>query len=235
VKLLLADDDATSRRVLRAILSASGYEVIEAEDGMQAWSILSSKDAPNLVLLDWMMPGLDGVDICRRLRARANDSYSYVLLITSKAEARDVVAGLEAGADDYLTKPCNPDELRCRVRAGERILLLKTELEKNIAELEEALAHVERLQGLLPICMHCKSIRDDSNIWHRIETYIEKHSDAMFTHALCLDCLRKHYPEYSEYSDDASVDDGRVKSRRAEHEIVSGLNASEPEGDATED
>lgn len=232
MKLLLAEDETISRRALRAALEKGGHEVVEAEDGAQAWSILQSPGAPRLALLDWMMPGMDGVELCRRIRAREGAPYVYLLLITAKGRAHDVVTGLDAGADDYLTKPCNPEELRCRVRAGERILHLESALEENIAELEEALAHVEKLQGLLPMCMHCKSIRDDSNTWHRIENYIENHSDAMFTHALCNSCLKEHYPDYADSEETADVPGTRPRSR---HKIVNGLVISEPELDAAEE
>lgn len=232
MKLLLADDDTISRRVLRAALEKGGHEVIEAEDGTHAWSILESPAPPRLALLDWMMPGVDGLELCRRIRAQEDAPYVYVLLITAKGRAHDIVTGLDAGADDYLTKPCNPEELRCRVRAGERILRLESALAQNITELEQALAHVEKLQGLLPMCMHCKSIRDDSNTWHRIESYIESHSDAMFTHALCNSCLKEHYPDYA----DPEETTGRPGApTRARYKIMDGLVISEPDIDANEE
>jgi DNA-binding response OmpR family regulator len=196
MKVLIAEDDFISRRVLEVRLAKSGYDVVLADDGLRAWEILESEDAPALAILDWMMPGLAGTEICRRLRSREGRSYVYVILLTARGRVDDVVEGLESGADDYLTKPFDWKELETRVRAGTRILELQSELGDKVAELESALAHVRTLQGLLPICMHCKRIRDDSNTWHQMETYIETHSNAMFTHSLCKKCLAAHYPGY---------------------------------------
>jgi DNA-binding response OmpR family regulator len=196
MKVLIADDDFISRRVLEVRLVKSGYEVVKAEDGARAWEILESEDAPSLAILDWMMPGLAGPEICRRLRGREAGGYVYVILLTARGRSDDVVAGLESGADDYVTKPFDWKELETRLRAGTRILELQSELGHKVEELESALAHVRTLQGLLPICMHCKRIRDDSNTWHQLETYIESHSNVLFTHSLCKTCLAAHYPGY---------------------------------------
>jgi len=197
-KVLIAEDEPLSRRLLQTRLASDGYEVVAAEDGALAWGILESDDAPELAILDWMMPELDGTEICRRLRARESRTYVYVILLTARGRLTDVVAGLESGADDYVTKPFDWEELETRLRTGERILELKSELAGKVSELESALAEVQTLQGLLPICMHCNSIRDDSNTWHRLETYIESHSHALFTHSLCRKCLATHYPAYAQ-------------------------------------
>jgi CheY-like chemotaxis protein len=143
------------------------------------------------------------------VRAAGNADYTYVILLTAKRQKEDVVAGLDAGADDYITKPFDEAELHSRVRAGERILTLKGALAEKVTELEAALEHVQRLQGLLPICMHCKKIRDDKHTWHRMETYIEEHSDAMFSHALCDECLSKYYsPDAKKAEDGAGTGSG---------------------------
>lgn len=197
MKILVAEDDPTSRRLLEVSLARSGFTVVPVADGSEAWQALQSPGAPRLVILDWMMPGRDGIDICRELRSQQSDSYVYVLLVTTKARTEDIVAGLEAGADDYLTKPYDPHELRCRVANGVRILKLEAQLASKIEELEQAVTHVKQLQGLLPICMYCKKIRDDQHTWHRVETYIENNSDAMFSHSLCEDCREEHYPRLS--------------------------------------
>ncbi len=195
MRVLIAEDDITSRRLLEVSLSRSGYEVLAVGDGDEAWRMLQGDDPQRLVILDWMMPGKDGIDICRRLRSQPRESYIYVILVTTKTKAEDIVAGLEAGADDYLTKPYDPHELRCRVKNGERILGLESALAKKIRELQEASSHVKQLQGLLPICMYCKKIRDDSDTWHRLETYIEHNSDALFSHSLCEECRHEHFPK----------------------------------------
>jgi sigma-B regulation protein RsbU (phosphoserine phosphatase) len=195
MRILVAEDDTILRRLLEATLTRSGYEVVLAEDGRKALEILCAEDPPRLAILDWMMPEVDGLEVCRRTRASEKKQYVYVIILTAKGRREDIIEGLEAGADDYLTKPFDPHELRSRVRSGERILALQTALGDKVRELEAALAQVEQLQGLLPICMHCKRIRDEHQSWHRIETYIQEHSEARFTHSLCQECLERHYPE----------------------------------------
>jgi two-component system, cell cycle response regulator len=128
VKILVADDDAVSSRLMERILQRAGYEVISVEDGRQALESLLSPDGPRLALLDWMMPGLDGPSVCLEVRSHRERPYSYLTLLTSKGAKEDLVAGLEAGADDYLTKPCYPEELKARLRTGERILRLEDTL-----------------------------------------------------------------------------------------------------------
>ena len=194
MRILIAEDDPTSRRLLEATLARDGYQVVSASDGDEAWERLHGTDAPRLAILDWMMPGRDGIEICRQLRREPRPSYVYLLLVTTKTRTEDIIHGLEAGADDYLTKPYDPQELRCRIKSGERILRLEEALAGKVSELQEALSHVKQLQGLLPICMFCKKIRDDSDTWHRLETYIERNSEALFSHSLCGDCRREHYP-----------------------------------------
>jgi DNA-binding response OmpR family regulator len=194
MRILIAEDDLTSRRLLEATLARDGYQVVSASDGDQAWERLHDEDAPRLAILEWMMPGRDGIEICRQLRREARSSYVYLLLVTTRTRTEDIVHGLEAGADDYLTKPYDPQELRCRIKSGERLLRLEEALAGKVSELREALSHVKQLQGLLPICMFCKKIRDDSDTWHRLETYIERNSGALFSHSLCGDCRREHYP-----------------------------------------
>ena len=195
MRILIAEDDPILRRLLEATLSRSGYEVVLAEDGGRAWTALQSADAPRLAVLDWMMPEMDGLEVCRKTREKAGASYVYIIMLTARGRKEDIVAGLDAGADDYLTKPFDPHELRSRVKVGERILNLEADLHARVNDLQTALAHVEQLQGLLPICMYCKKIRDDANTWHRLESYIQQHSEARFTHSLCKECLAEHYPE----------------------------------------
>ncbi len=128
MRIVIAEDDAVTRRLLEAKLGKWGYEVIATSDGLGALQALSANDAPQLAILDWMMPGMDGVDVCRALRREAEDSYTYVILLTAKIGEQDLVAGMEAGADDYISKPFNSSELKVRLRAGRRIIELQTEL-----------------------------------------------------------------------------------------------------------
>ncbi|AFL89417.1 diguanylate cyclase (GGDEF) domain-containing protein [Terriglobus roseus DSM 18391] len=125
MKILVADDDAVSRLLLQRMLRTTDFEVITAKDGLEAIQILSRDDGPRLVLLDWTMPGLSGLEVCRAIRGGLRKAYIYIALLTSKDSKEDLVAGLEAGADDYLTKPCHPEELLARLRTGLRILQLE--------------------------------------------------------------------------------------------------------------
>jgi len=191
VRILIAEDDAVPRHLLQTTLTKWGYEVISTTDGMQALDALSRPDAPSLAILDWMMPGLDGAEVCRRARSLRTDRLLYIVLLTSKGSKEDVVHGLTAGADDYIVKPFDRSELKARINAGERILRLQAELAARVKELELALANVKLLQGLLPICCYCKKIRNDQNYWQQVDTYIADHSEAQFTHGICPECREK--------------------------------------------
>ncbi len=128
MKILIADDEALSRRLLEKTLERAGYEVVAVENGRAAVRQLCQTDGPRLALLDWVMPELDGPGVCREVRRQQDESYVYMVLLTSKESKEDIVAGLESGADDYLTKPFNVDELKARLRTGERILHLEGRL-----------------------------------------------------------------------------------------------------------
>ena len=194
MKVLIAEDDTVSRRLLQATLERADYDVIATEDGVKAWEVLRQPDAPRLLVLDWMMPRMDGVQLCHKIREQKEFGYVYVVMLTARGQKGDVIAGLQAGADDYLTKPFDPQELRTRLEVGERILNLQSALEEKVDQLQELLGHVKQLQGLLPICMYCKKIRDDDATWHRLEGYIQEHSEALFTHSMCDDCADQHHP-----------------------------------------
>ncbi len=191
MNVLIAEDDAVSRHVLETTLRKWGYEVVVRSDGTEAWKVLCEPFAPRLLVLDWMMPGLDGTEICSRLREREDGSSFYILLLTAKTQKEDIVAGLQAGADDYITKPFHHDELKARVHTGQRIVELQRHLADRIAALEEALREVKHLTGLLPICAYCKRIREGDSYWQAVEKYIAGHSHARFSHAVCPDCYEK--------------------------------------------
>jgi two-component system cell cycle response regulator len=128
VKILIADDEDGTRLKLETLLAKLGYDVLVARDGAEAWELLQREDAPSLALLDWLMPGMDGVEVCRRVRQSSKVPYVYIVMLTVKGQKQDLVAGMEAGADDYLSKPFDVDELRVRLSAGERILSLQEDL-----------------------------------------------------------------------------------------------------------
>lgn len=147
MKILVADDDPVTRRLLQARLTKWGYSVVICSDGSSAWECLRDEDAPNLIILDWMMPGMSGVSLCRKIRELERERYIYTILLTAKTRKEDILEGLEAGADDYVAKPFDPNELKVRVRAGARIVRLHEDL-KNALRLSEYQASHDVLTGL---------------------------------------------------------------------------------------
>ena len=182
MRILIADDDRMSTMMLSRSLERWGFEVVVAHDGISAWGHIVGDNPPALAIVDWMMPGLDGIELCRRIRATELAAPVYVILLTARTSRQDLVAGLEAGADDYLTKPFDPDELRARIHVGQRTLAL--------------IANIKRLSGLLPICSYCKRIRSDQNYWEQVESYITEHTDARFSHGICPTCFDKVVDEF---------------------------------------
>ncbi len=193
MKILIAEDNVTSRILLQAILTKWGYQVVTAADGVEAWDILKEDVFPSIAVLDWMMPRMDGIEVCTRVKALNRSNPPYLILLTGRDSKEDISSGLEAGASDYITKPFDDNELKARLRVAERIIELQDSLHRNITDLQEALTHVKTLQGILPICMHCHKIRTDDQAWQRLEAYIEVNSDAKFSHGLCPECMEKHY------------------------------------------
>jgi DNA-binding response OmpR family regulator len=192
MRVLIADDEATSRHLIQATLGGWGFEVLVAVDGCEALRVLQESRGPEIAMLDWMMPGIDGLDVCRRMRAMMPNAATYIILVTARKGLENVVRGLEAGADDYITKPFDPRELRARLHVGVRIVQLQKALTERFQELEDALKRVKQLQGLLPICSYCKKIRNDRNYWEQVDAYIASHSEAQFSHGVCPDCYEIH-------------------------------------------
>jgi sigma-B regulation protein RsbU (phosphoserine phosphatase) len=190
VRILIADDDRMSTMMLHRTLEQWGFDVVVTHNGIDAWAQISGEQPPALAIVDWMMPGLDGVELCRLIRVTELRSPVYVILLTARSSRQDLVAGLEAGADDYLTKPFDPDELRARIHVGQRTL--------------DLMANIKRLSGLLPICSYCKRIRADHDYWEQVESYISEHTDASFSHGICPDCLVKVMAELDASSPDAA-------------------------------
>lgn len=195
MRVLIAEDDPTSRILLESTLKKWGFDVVCTEDGDAAWETLRNEDAPRLAILDWVMPGKSGPEICQLVRQTETRDPTHIILLTSMNRKEDIVTGLEAGANDYVTKPFNREELRARINVGKRLIELQSALAQRVAELESALSHVRTLQGILPICMHCHKIRNDQESWERIDSYIQDHSEAQFSHSLCPECLETLYPD----------------------------------------
>ena len=141
MQILIAEDDPISRRLLQATLEKWDYQVVAACDGAQAWDRLQEAEAPRLAILDWMMPGLSGLEVCANVRQQAREPYTYILLLTARTQKQDLVAGMESGADDYITKPFDAQELKVRLRAGRRILDLQAELVAAREVLREQATH----------------------------------------------------------------------------------------------
>jgi phosphoserine phosphatase RsbU/P len=204
MRILVAEDQSVSRHILAANLRKWGYDVTAVEDGTQAWEVLQAEGAPQLVILDWLMPGIDGIEICSQIRKCPRTRPIYLILLTARRGQEDKIQGLQAGADDYITKPFDREELRARVQVGIRVLELQGALAQRVRELEEALSRVKTLQGLLPICSYCKKIRDDRNYWQQVEGYISDHSEAQFSHGICPECYARFVqPELDRLHDHA--------------------------------
>lgn len=158
---------------LKALITATGHSVRAASNGREAWAAFQH-DPAAIVISDWHMPELDGLELCRLVRARPHERYVYFILITAYGGKQQYALGMDAGADDFITKPLDLDELRARLHVADRILGLQQQL--------------RRLEGLLPICAYCKRIRDESGTWESLEGFIGGHSEAQFSHGICDDC-----------------------------------------------
>lgn len=177
----MAEDDGTSRTLLRAALLKLGHEPIEAKDGAEAWELLVA-EGPRVVVSDWMMPKLDGLELVRRVRARKEKPYVYFILLTGQMVGGGNHAhAMEEGVDDFLTKPLDVEALRLRLRVAERIVSL-TE-------------RVRTLEGILPMCAYCRRIRDGQGVYSSLEDYVSAATPAQFSHGVCPDCAKRHFPD----------------------------------------
>jgi CheY-like chemotaxis protein len=173
MNLLMAEDDPIARAVLAASVRQLGHDVTIVADGVEAWQSFSVQPA-KVVVSDWSMPGLDGLELCRRIRARGGD-YTYFILISDRdATGGNLEQAVEAGVDDFLSKPVNAPELWSRLRVADRILNYATQ--------------VRQLQEFIPICGYCRKIRDDQNYWNQVEDYLSKQSGVNLSHGVCPDC-----------------------------------------------
>lgn len=189
--VLIADDDKLTLNVLNDTLTRAGYDVLTATDGDQAWKKLQQSNT-QLAVLDWIMPGMEGIEICQRAQKEPKLTNRYFILLTGKSKTEDLVAGLQSGASDYLRKPFDEAELLARVEVGVRFIELQRKLAERVEELEKALAQVKRLEGLLPICSYCKRIRNEQDYWERVDNYISQHANVRFSHNICPECYEKH-------------------------------------------
>jgi phosphoserine phosphatase RsbU/P len=173
IPVLVVDDDPVASAQLSALARAAGSDVKSVANGREAWDLLQATRIP-IAISDWYMPEIDGPELCRRIRARPREPYVYFILVTSRGGKQQYLAGMDAGADDFIAKPVDPDELRARLSVAGRILGLRREL--------------TQLEGLLPICAYCKRIRTEHDEWEPLEPYIEKRFDTHFSHTICPPC-----------------------------------------------
>ena len=188
-RVLIADDDERPRQLLAHYLKSWDFHVTVCRDGLEAVQLLEAEHAPALALVDWKMPGLEGVEICRRIRSRRGlHRYTYIILVTGESDA---AAGLEAGADDFVTKPYNVDELRARLTVGQRVVGLERRLAEHIGMLRDALDQVGQLPNagaVACLCPECKRVRAGGEQWQSVETYIQDHTGANPVHETCPEC-----------------------------------------------
>lgn len=192
MRILIADDDPVMLATLGATLEMFGHDVQSVTTGLEALEILEDPESPRLAILDWTMPGLNGTDVCRRIRLMDYPLPPYLIILTARDTPADVLEALESGADEFLAKPVSPMELRARVRVGERMITLQQRLHDHNLQLRQALEQVKALHGILPICAYCKKIRNDQQYWQQVEHYIADHTGAIFSHGICPECWERH-------------------------------------------
>jgi PleD family two-component response regulator len=193
MKILIVDDMPENISALAVALESEGFDIKTAAGGEQALEIVQN-DSPDLILLDIKMNGMDGFETCLALKKSGATRDIPVIFLTVSKETETIVRGFTCGGVDYISKPFRQEEVCARVRTHLSLRALMTEKEKLIAELQQALAKVKTLSGLIPICSSCKKIRDDKGYWNQIETYIRQRSDADFTHSICPKCAKMLYP-----------------------------------------
>ncbi len=196
--ILVVDDNTDNLRLLAGILGEQQYQVRLARNGSYALATIH-KQAPDLVLLDIMMPEMDGFEVCRRLKADEQTAGIPIIFISALGEIDEKVRAFSYGAVDYITKPFQVEEVLARVKMHLKMMYMQKSLALKNAQLEDALDQIQILQGIIPICARCKKIRDDQGIWNQIEKYIEAHSEAFFSHGLCPECSHAMYKDQEWY------------------------------------
>lgn len=190
MKLLIAEDEYTTRLTVQVILEQWGYRVDSVEDGASAWELLHKPDGPQIAILDWEMPGIDGVELCNKVKTLDRDTPVYVIMLTGRDDQNDILKGFDAGADDYITKPFDENELRARVRVAERLVSIQEELAISNNELRSVLNHVEMLQSNLPVCAGCLRVQNYDDSWESLQEYVQKKEDPRFQYTICPHCLK---------------------------------------------
>jgi DNA-binding response OmpR family regulator len=194
VRILIVEDDVYFQRILQKRLESEGFRVSCANDGREGMKVIVTWD-PHLVISDWMMPHVDGLELCQSVKTGLKEAAPYFILLTAKGEINDRLLGLETGADDYLVKPCDQGEITARVRAGLRNILLARELQRALAELENARgeldatrAEMRRITAELPLCVTCKRVRSGEGHWRDLHVYLVEHQLSEFAFCTCPEC-----------------------------------------------
>ena len=211
MSILVVDDSTHQKTLLKRHLEKAGFfDTVFVASAEEAFVFLGMNDNRHktdvdLILMDIVMPGMNGIEACRQIKSDICLSNIPIIMVTGMTDEENLGLAFEAGAQDYLIKPVNRIDLVARVRS---LLKLKQEtdlrkareeeLKENVKQLQKALANVKQLKRLLPICAHCKKIRDDAGYWQQVEIYFQEHSDVDFSHGICPECLKEHYPEYAD-------------------------------------
>lgn len=191
--VLTVDDDNFSRNVLRILITKAGHNVVSAENGMEALRILSAGYV-KIAIVDWILPDISGIDVCRRIRRTEFKVPPYIIIATASMNKKDnIIESLRAGSNDYVEKPFNAEELMARMKVAEKFISLQLDLHNRIIELEKAFGEISTLRRILPICMQCGKIRSDRESWEKMEEYISKHTNVKFSHGLCPECIDQKY------------------------------------------
>lgn len=192
MRILVAEDEKVTRMRLEKTLSQWGFEVESFPNGEAAWERLCGEDPPRICIIDWLMPEMEGPELCRRVREKFPEEYFYLIILSARQGVDNLIEGLSAGADDYVTKPFIGRELRSRIDVGVRVIGLERMLATKVHQLETALEDVKKLRGLLPICSYCNKIRNDNDYWEQVESYITRFSEVEFSHSICPSCYQEH-------------------------------------------
>jgi response regulator RpfG family c-di-GMP phosphodiesterase len=202
IKILVVDDDPDILFATSRVIRKAGFNVLEANSGSECLN-KAKKYKPDLIFSDVMLPDILGTELCKKIKSDPFFKGTFFILISGKKISSDEQAeGLDHGADGYIARPISNRELLSRISSIVRILVAERKLDRLVVELQDTLKKVKTLSGLLPLCSHCKNIRDDKGYWNEIENFIEEHSDIDFSHSICPKCAEKHYPEMGLYDDE---------------------------------
>jgi len=194
-KVLIAADDVLTLQALESDANNLGYETILAFDDRAILHFMEQSDRPPMVILDSTLPCVDAAAVCRRIRLSSDGALPYIILISPGEPEGKKAFDPDSSPDDFISRPFTAGELHARISVGMRVIDLETDLKARLLDLNSAKRRIKKLSGLLPICYHCKKIRDDRGYWNELEKYITDHSDAEFSHAICPGCLSRYYPD----------------------------------------